>query len=176
MKTGWEWLSVVLKWLSIYHLNSTSLWVICIIIIIIIIINIIVINIIIIIIINIVTIVIIIVTVINIVIIIILFNYFVFLSSEVYVAGSSTDEEAGMIKPFALRSFLFAFNIVGWLFCMLFFLLLLLLLFSLSFLFLIYYFLTLFQLVYRTWNFVLVCFVETLVGSLGCVYLILLLK
>ena len=30
-----------------------------------------------------------------------LFKYFVFLFSEVYVAGSSTDEEAGMIKPFA---------------------------------------------------------------------------
>ena len=47
------------------------------------------------------------------------------------MAGSSTDEEAGMIKPFALRLFLFVFvfNIVGWLFCMLFFMLLLLLLF-----------------------------------------------
>ena len=39
------------------------------------------------------------------------------------MAGSSTDEEAGMIKPFALRLFLFVFKIVGWLFIPLFFLL-----------------------------------------------------
>ena len=48
------------------------------------------------------------------------------------MAGSSTDEEAGMIKPFALILVLFVCNIVGRLFRMLFFLLLLLLLFFFS--------------------------------------------